>query len=91
MNGVRISFSQEAEHVGILRTNLLGNKANLLARKSAQIRAVHAALPAGLTRDHLGNQAAALRVEKVYGLTVLLSGLCALVLWKSELETLDHH
>ena len=65
MNGVRISFSEEAEHVGILRTILPGNMANLLARESAHTRAVHAVLPAGLARDHLDNPAAALRVEKV--------------------------
>ena len=91
MNGVRVSFSQEAEHVGILRTIMPGNMANLLARESAHTRAVHAVLSAGLARDHLGNPAAAIRVEKVYGLPVLLSGLSALVLKKSELETLDHH
>ena len=59
MNGVRISFSQEAEHVGILRTILPGNMHNLLARVSSHTRAVHAALPAGLARDNLGNPAAA--------------------------------
>ena len=91
MNGVRISFSQEAEHVGILRTILPGNMDNLLARESEHTIAVHAVLPAGLARDHLGNPAAALRVEKVYGLPVLLSGLSALVLRNSELESLDHH
>ena len=32
-----------------------------------------------------------LRVEQLYGVPVLLSGLAALVLSKSELDTLDHH
>ena len=48
-------------------------------------------LPAGLARRHSGNPAAALRVELLYALPVLLSGLAALVLGKPELEALDHH
>ena len=43
-------------------------------------------LPAGLARRHSGNPAAALRVELLYALPVLLSGLAALVLGKPELE-----
>ena len=38
-----------------------------------------------------GNPAAALRVEQLYGVPVLLSGLGALVLSKVEVSSLDHH
>ena len=91
MDGIRIGFSEEAEHVGILRSTQAGNMANLLSRESAHTKAVHAVLPAGLARGHLGNPAAALRVEKLYGVPVLLSGLGALVLSKTEEDSLDQH
>ena len=91
MNGRRIGFSDEAEHVGILRSTQAGNMANLLSRESAHTKAVHAVLPAGLARNHLGNPAAALRVEKLYGVPVLLSGLGALVMSKTEEDSLDQH
>ena len=83
MEGLRIAFSEEAEHVGILRSTQAGNIANILSRESAHTRAVHAVLPAGLARGHCGNPAAALKVEKLYGVPVLLSGLGALVLSKT--------
>jgi hypothetical protein len=91
MDGLRISFSEEAEHVGILRSTQAGNMANLLSRESAHTKAVHAVLPAGLARDHLGNPAAALKVEQLYGVPVLLSGLGALVMSKTEEDSLDQH
>ena len=91
MDGIRISFSDEAEHVGILRSTQAGNSANLLARESAHTRAVHSVLPAGMARGHYGNPAAALKVEKLYGVPVLLSGLGALVLSKPEEDSLDQH
>ena len=40
---------------------------------------------------HCGNPAAALRVEKLYGIPVLLSGLAALVLSKTEEDSLNPH
>ena len=91
MNGIKISFSAEAEHMGILRSSNAGNSANILARLSSHSKAVHAVLPAGLARGHYGNPAAALRVEKLYGVPVLLSGLAALVLSKAEENSLNHH
>ena len=52
---------------------------------------MNAILPAGLARGHSGNPAAALRVERIYGAPVLLSGLSSLVMSRSEVETLDTH
>ena len=57
-----------------------------LNTKNAHTRAVYAVLPAGLARGHNGNPAAALRVEAMYGLPVLLSGLASLILGKPELR-----
>ena len=91
MSDLRIPFASEAEHVGILRCSTSGNMPSVLARLSAHNRALHAVLPAGLARRHRGNPAAALRVEQMYGLPVLLSGLAALVLSKAEQEALDLH
>jgi hypothetical protein len=91
MAGLTVPFSREAEHVGILRCTAPGSMASVLARLSAHTRAMYAVLPAGLARGHRGNPAAALRVESLYGLPVLLSGLAAMVLGKAELEALDMH
>ena len=91
MDGTKISFSDEAEHVGILRSTKAGNSANLIARESAHTKAVHAVLPAGMARGHYGNPAAAIKVEKLYGVPVLLSGLGALVMSKTEEDSLDQH
>ena len=91
MSGFCIPFSTEAEHVGILRSSVSGASAAVLARMTAHSRALFAVLPAGLARRHSGNPAAALRVELLYALPVLLSGLAAMVLGKPEIEALDHH
>ena len=89
--GLPIPFSQEAEHVGVMRSTSPGSMPAVLARISAHTRAMHAVLPAGLARGHRGNPAASLKVEQLYGLPVLLSGLASLVLSKSEIAAIDHH
>ena len=86
----KIMFSKEAEHVGIVRS-VDGNLPNLMTRMSAHTRALRAVLPAGLAKGHHGNPAASLRVELLYGSSVLLSGMAALVLSKCEVEILHHH
>ena len=91
IGGLRIGYCEEAVHVGILRSTKAGNMASIVARQSAHIKAVHAVLPAGIARGHAGNPAAAIRVERLYGVPVLMSGLAALVLNKTEIQSLDHH
>ena len=91
MAGLRIPFSLQADHVGILRNSAPGNMASVLARVTAFNRALHAVMPAGLARRHRGNPAAGLKVVQLYGLPVLLSGLASLVLNKQELEVLDYN
>ena len=91
MSGSKVEFSNEAEHVGILRSTQAGNIANVIARQAAHTRALYGALPAGIARGHHGNPAAALRVEKMYAGPVLLSGLASLVMSKTEIESIDHH
>ena len=81
IGATKLKFSNEAEHVGILRS-CDGNLPNIMNRMSAHIKALMSVLPTGLARGHRGNPAASLRVEKLYGCPVLLSGLAALVLSK---------
>ena len=40
MFGQKIEFSEEAEHVGILRSTQAGNLVNVLARQAAHTRAL---------------------------------------------------
>jgi hypothetical protein len=90
LNGHEIDFSSSGEHVGILRS-IDGNMPNLLSRLSAHTRALMAVLPTGMAHSHRGNPAASLRLEKLYGTPVLLSGLAALVLSDSETAIVHHH
>ena len=85
INGTFIPFTDSAEHVGIVRS-IHGNKPNILARLAAHRRAVFSVLPAGLARGHRGNPAASLRVERLYGVPVLLSGLATMVLSQPEIS-----
>ena len=79
-----------AEHVGMVRTPS-GNLPTIMTRISAHRRAVGAVLHAGLARSHRGNPAAGLHLEMLYGVPVLLSGLAALILSKSEEDCINQH
>ena len=83
VDGVKISPSAQATHVGVVRS-AEGNGPNILARLSAHRRAVYAVLSAGLAKGHRANPAASLRLEIVFGVSVLLSGLASLVLTNKE-------
>ena len=48
-------------------------------------------LPAGLSWAHRGNPAVALQVHQLYVEPVLLSGMCSLLLKKSEIILIDQH
>ena len=90
IHGNFIPFSETAEHVGIVRS-IHGNGPSILSRLSAHRRAIFSLLPAGLARGHRGNPAAAVRVERLYGIPVLLSGLGSLVLATQEVGLLAGH
>ena len=91
LNGVPLSFTDTTEHVGVVRSPLSGNIPHILKRITSHKKALAAVLSAGLSRRHRGNPAAALRVEKLYGLPVLLSGVGSLYLLQSEIQTLSQH
>ena len=90
LNGVSLKFFDTAEHVGIVRS-VSGNLPNIMSRLTAHKKAVSAVLHTGSARHHRGNPAASLRLQQVYGLPVLLSGLGSLVLNKAEKQTLSKH
>ena len=85
-----INFVNTAEHVGIMRS-VSGNQPHILKRITSHKKALNAVLSSGLARRHRANPAASLRTEKLHGLPVLLSGVGALTLLKSEIDTLSHH
>ena len=90
INGTEVEFVDTAEHVGVLR-NTTSNLPNLFNRISAHRKALNAVLHTGIARHHRGNPVASLRVERLHGMPVLLSGLGALLLLKTELDMVDHH
>ena len=90
IDGASIEFVENTEHVGIIRSTH-GNLPHILNRFSSHNRAIHSVLSQGLSRGHRGNPAASLKVEKLYGVPVLLSGTAALVLKQSEVDILNYH
>ena len=61
MYGHTIPFTEQAEHVGILRSTEAGNMASILDRMTAHRRAMFAVLPAGLARGCIINSRADVR------------------------------
>ena len=84
LNSKDLEFSEEAEHLGILRSTKPGNMSNIFARVSAYKKQLFSLLPAGLALHHHAHPVSCLRVERLYALPVLLSGLGALVLSNVE-------
>ena len=91
ISGNKISFSDEAEHLGVIRSATADNTSNIMNRISAHRSKLFSILPAGLANHHHSNPAAVLKVERLYASPVLLSGLASLVLSKSELDTLQKY
>ena len=90
INNEKIEFEECAEHVGMVRSTS-GNNVPIFSRISAHKRALAAVLHTGIARGHRGNPVASLRVEQLYGVPVLLSGLSALVTTKVEENLVESH
>ena len=90
IDGETINFSDEAEHVGITRSNS-GNLMHLSSRFAAHKKSLAAVLHFGLARGHRGNPAASLCLNNLYATPVLLSGLGSLVLHNTEITMLDNY
>ena len=58
---------------------------------SSHKKSLAANLFTGTARSHRGNLAATIKLEKLYSLPVLLSGLPSLVLSNTEIKLLDQH
>ena len=74
--------------VGVVRS-VDGNSSHISARLAAHRKAVFAVLRAGLAKGHKANPSACLRVESIFGMPVLLSGMSSLILSKAEENMLD--
>ena len=90
MNDKLVSFSEEAEHVGIVRS-IHGNLAHIQSRFSAHKKQLHAILPVGLARAHRANTASVLRAHQTYCIPVLFSGAAALTLKTAEVNIMDQY
>ena len=64
---------------------------HVLSRLSPHIRAIGAVLHTGMAAGHSGNPSSSMRLERLYGCPVLLSGLASLVLNKAEMSVIHHH
>ena len=86
-----IDFSEEAEHVGVIRSSDKGNLPHLMNRISAHKRALAATLSSGIAQKSRASPAVGIRLQKVYGSPVLLSGVASLYLSGSEISLIDKH
>ena len=90
IDGKQIAFSETAEHVGIIRSSD-GNIPHIMNRISSHRKALGAKLSSGTAQKSRANPMVGLRLEKIYGTPVLLSGLSSLVLSKSEIASIEIH
>ena len=86
-----IDFSEEAEHVGVIRSSEKGNLPHLMNRINAHRKALAATLSSGIAQKSRANPAVGIRLQKVYGTPVLLSGVASLFLLGSEVSLIDKH
>ena len=91
MNDNAIPFSQEAEHLGVIRASSGSNLQHIFSRISAHRGKLHTLLPIGMALNHNASVSASLKVEKMYALPVLMSDLPALVLTTYEIRILHNH
>ena len=90
IGGSTIEFDDCAEHVGMVRATS-GNDIPIFTRISAHKNVLSAILHTGIARGHRGNPVASLRVEQLYGVPVLLSGLAPLVMTKTDEKLVESH
>ena len=83
IDGIPVKFSDSAQHVGV-RRSINGNLPHLLDRLAARKKTLFSILPAGLALKNNGNIAAALHLDKIFAIPVMLSGLNSLVLNRKE-------
>ena len=82
---------QYLRKVTIVRSSDSSNLPHIIDRISSHRRALFGVLPAGLAKKHNANPAASLRVQNVYALSVLLSGLASIPLTNPDIAILEKH
>ena len=90
IDGHQIDFSEEAEHVGVIRSTK-GNIPHIMNRICSHRKALGATLSSGLAQKSRANPLVGLRLETVYGSPVLMSGVASLVLSGTEISMLSKH
>ena len=92
INGRNISFDSHALHLGVFHHEKQPNNMSCIVdRQSAHRRQLFSLLPAGMALRHSGNPEANLRVERIFCVPVLLSGLASLVLSQAEVNALSFY
>ena len=90
MDGVPLDFIDNADHVGILRSTA-GNLPHIQGRITSHKKALNSLLPVGLARGHRGNPAASLKINSIYAIPVLFSGLASLLMTSSEINIVSQY
>ena len=88
IDGEVIETSNEAEHVGVVRS-VNGNLPNIMNRIASFKKALGAIASCSLARGHRANPTASLRILSTYCTPVLMSGLGSLFLTSKEIAMID--
>ena len=91
LNDSDISFVNQVSHLGVLRGDKPGNTLSIMDRLAAHRRQLFSLLPAGMALKHSGNPATSIKVEKIYCLPVLMSGLASLFITHSEMVSINSY
>ena len=87
----QIEYSFSADHVGVVRSTEGGNMPHIIDRISAHKRAISMFLHSGAAYKHNAKISSSLSLERLYGTSVLFSGVASLVLNGKELSILSKH
>ena len=87
----KIEYSNSAEHVGVVRSTDGGNLPHIIERMSAHKRAIGSILHSGAARHHNGRPSSSIMLDKLYGSSVLFSGVASLALTEKELSIINKH
>ena len=87
----KIDAVDSAEHVGIIRSVSAGNLPHIQQRMTSHRKALASILFSGMSRRHRANPLSSLQAERIFGSPVLFSGLAALILNKTEVDTISQH
>ena len=90
IDNVPLDFVDNADHVGVLRSTA-GNLPHIQGRITSHRKALNSLLPVGLAWGHRGNPAASLKINSIYAIPVLFSGLASLLMTSSEINIVSQY